>query len=463
MLPISEGGHSCGSLIGFATVTETEPSFLQQLRTRPWAGVKLAVTLTPPNERDACLEQIDKLIDSHVLHGSEALCRMLQYLAQHALDHPGVSVKEYQIATEVFGRPPDFDPHLDATIRVQVGRLRTKLAEYYSTLGSEDPIIVDLPKGTHALSFRHRPPHPGSKSAFERLSGVIQGERAKPQTFRNLLVAVVFLSVSLVASIATIIGLAVTRKAPQPAAPRESEIVPAALQLFWAPFLNGPEEPWLIFSNAPFVGRSETGLRFYNPARDSPDKILEHYTGVGEVFAVRDLEHVFGLLKRRLRVKRGSLFTLDDAKNNDLIFIGSPKENLTLRDIPSTHDFIFQRLSSGPRKGDLAVINVRPQPDEASTFLPPPGPPITQDYSIVALVPGLNPSRSTLILAGTTTVGTQAAAEFVCQPDSIQELLRRLHVSNALEARTFEAVLRVEVKHDVPVETKITALRKGPF
>jgi len=106
----------------------------------------MSVTSAPPIERDVCLKQVDKLTQSHVLHGSEALCKILQYLSQHALEHPGTSVKEYQIATEVFGRPSDFDPHLDATIRVQVGRLRAKLIEYYSTVGSEDPIGVDLPK-----------------------------------------------------------------------------------------------------------------------------------------------------------------------------------------------------------------------------------------------------------------------------------------------------------------------------
>jgi len=58
------------------------------------------------------------------LHGSESLCKLLRYLAKHALDHPGTPLKEYQIATEVFGRPADFDPQLDSTIRVQAGRLR---------------------------------------------------------------------------------------------------------------------------------------------------------------------------------------------------------------------------------------------------------------------------------------------------------------------------------------------------
>ena len=78
---------------------------------------------------------------------------------------------------------------------------------------------------------------------------------------------------------------------------------------------------------------------------------------------------MFRQLHSQIRVKRGSLFSLDDAKNNNLIFVGSPAENLTLLDIPSTREFIFQRLTSGARHGDLAVINVHPQADEAKVFL----------------------------------------------------------------------------------------------
>src|SRR5205809_1115432 len=97
--------------------------------------------------------QVDRLLNSHALHGSESLCKLLRYLADHALDHPGASPKEYQIATEVFGRPSDFDPHLDSTVRVQAGRLRAKLAEYYASQGTNDPLIVDLRKGAYTLVF----------------------------------------------------------------------------------------------------------------------------------------------------------------------------------------------------------------------------------------------------------------------------------------------------------------------
>ena len=97
--------------------------------------------------------------------------------------------------------------------------------------------------------------------------------------------------------------------------------------------------------------------------------ILDHYTGVGEVLAIHQLDRVFTLLNRQLRVKRGALFSLDDAKNNDLIFIGSPAENLTLLEIPGTQEFIFQRVNSGPRKGDVEVVNVHPAAGRVPGFL----------------------------------------------------------------------------------------------
>src|ERR1700733_10540935 len=81
-----------------------------------------------------CLAQVDRLVRSPYLSGSEALCKLLQFLAQHTLNSPEDHLKEYEIATQVFGRPADFDPQTDSGIRVQMGRLRSKLAEHYQTL-----------------------------------------------------------------------------------------------------------------------------------------------------------------------------------------------------------------------------------------------------------------------------------------------------------------------------------------
>jgi hypothetical protein len=86
--------------------------------------------------------------------------------------------------------------------------------------------------------------------------------------------------------------------------------------------------------------------------------------------------------------------------------------------------------------------------------------PLTEDYGIVALVPGMNSARSVLILAGTTTIGTQAAAEYVCRQDSLEQLLLRLSVSENGQMKPFEAVLRVKIARGVPVGTDLVALRE---
>lgn len=417
----------------------------------------MAVTHTFAAGREQCFQQIDRLIKSHSLHTSESLCRLLRYLAEHSLDHPGIALKEYQIATEVLGRPPGFDPQSDSTVRVQAGRLRVKLAEYYAHEGPDDPIVVDLPKGSYALSFHLRTATPGVQPATALiLEAGARKEGAAPAN-RGWAIAVVVLSVLLAASFVTTAILLSQRWRPQFVV---SQAVPAAYQIFWNRFVTSPQQPWVIFSNGSFVGRPETGMRYFNAASDTRAFILDHYTGVGEVLAIHQLDRVFTLLNRPIRVKRGALFSLDDAKNNDLIFVGSPSENLTLLDIPGTQEFVFQRLDSGPRKGDLAVLNVHPQPGEPKIFLgTPANQPTTEDFAVVSLLPGLDPSRSILILAGDTTFGTQAAVEYVCREDSVRELLQRLNVSKPGELKPFEALLHVKIAHGVPVMADLISVR----
>jgi hypothetical protein len=419
--------------------------------------------------------QIEKLANSPALHGSESLCKLLRYIAKHALEHPGASLKEYQIATEVFGRADDFDPQVDSMVRVQAGRLRAKLAEYYnSEAAAEDPVWVDLPKGTYVLSFHPRgvagTKNHGASNHEARaehgpnhghLSGQVDRSSAAQLTPRKWAIAAGILALLLAGTLTVLAVLLLPRRGEGGLAP-ESTNVPAAFTTFWRGFLTGSAEPSIIFSNAAFVGRPDVGMRYYDAVRDKGAPILDHYTGVGEVLAVHELDRVFGLLHQEIRVKRGSLFTLDDAKNNDLIFIGSPSENLTLLEIPGTQEFAFKQVQSGARRGNMEIVNAHPQSGEPKEFLATASnEPLTEDYALIALVRGLNRARSELILAGTTTIGTQAAVEFVSRQQSLEELLLRLSVSKSGELKPFEAVLRVKVVRGVPVGSEIVAIRKG--
>lgn len=426
-----------------------------------YVGVTMHASVVPVTEKALFLGQIEKLLSSHALHGSESLCKLLRYLANHSLDHPSTSPKEYQIATEVFGRQQDFDPHVDSMVRVQAGRLRTKLAEYYASEGADDQILVELPKGTYALTF-HARPHGAGRNHTNTSHEAPHNLEVDGRTSRTWIVTIVALSVVLASAVAVATDRFLTRKTAEARLTSDTSDVPVAFHVFWRGFLTGPQEPWVIFSNAAFVGRPYVGMRYYNRAKDSGAVITDHYTGVGEVLAVHALDGVFGKLHQQIRVKRGSLFSLDDAKNDDLIFIGSPSENLTLLELPTTQEFAFKQITSGPRTGTMEIVNFRPESGEPKEFLPSlPDDTLTEDYSVVALKRGLNPAHSVLILAGATTIGTQAAVEYVCQQNSLEQLLLRLSVSNSGELKPFEAVIRVKVAKGVPVGSELVALRKG--
>jgi len=420
--------------------------------------------------REAVFEEIERLSDSEALHNSESLCKLLRYLAEQSLDHPGATIKEYQIATEVFHRSSDFDPQLDSVIRVQAGRLRTKLASYYASEGEEDRLIVELPKGNYALHFRENPPK--KSKPVEMPEAALHEHHAVPSEEEHPrpwpIPAIPVLGVLLAAALVCILFLLVGRKPAvvSQAAALDQSHAPAAYQIFWGHFLTTPDEPWVVFSNATFVGRPETGLRYYNsvsdPGGQSRGPVFDHYTGVGEVLAVHDLDDVFAALHGRVRVKRGSLFSLDDLKQNNLIFLGSPAENLTLRDIPSTSHFVFQRVASGPRTGDLSIATVSPQAGEPAFSLASPADQnLTEDYAVIGLKHGLEPSHLVLIIAGTTTFGTQGAVEYLCRQESLEELLSRLGVKKADDLHPFEALLRIRVSRGVPVESTLVAVHKN--
>src|SRR5271156_2674027 len=204
----------------------------------------MAVTRTFAARLEQFSQQIDSIIKSHSLRGSESLCKLLRYLAKQSLDHPEAPLKEYQIATEVYGRPADFDPQSDSTIRVQAGRLRLKLAEYYAGEGATDPIVVKIPKGSYHLTFEAR--------TVDQLEPLAVALREAPRTIKveavptRWRIAIGLLAAGLIASLAILGGLLWNRKFPEPSA--AVAITPRAanpLATLWRPFTSGVEEPWV--------------------------------------------------------------------------------------------------------------------------------------------------------------------------------------------------------------------------
>jgi hypothetical protein len=410
----------------------------------------MAVTGVSPALRKPLFSEVGRIVRSDVLRGSESLCHLLEYLTSHSVDEQGSSVKEYQIATEVFGRAADFDPRLDSTVRVQTSRLRAKLAEYYAGPGAQDEVIVEIPRGAYSVVVHARP---------VPAEVVAQPEVGRPEVAPVLRrnpygIALWLLSISCCGLILALVYM--VRNRPAPVAEVRPEIA-APLKAFWHVFIDAPERTWIVFSNAEFVGRPETGLRYLDPAKDKGQAIFDHYTGIGEVMAIHELDQLFTQFRHGVLVKRGRLLAMDDVKNNDLIFVGSPSENLTLRDLPAMQEFQFRRLDSGQRKGDLGIVNLHPAAGEQAGYIASAGLPLTEDYAVIGFMPGPTRQHWVMTLAGITTIGTQAAVEYVCNKTSVEQLLKRTRRAGA-EILPLEAVIQVSVSRGVPVSSQLIAV-----
>src|SRR5215813_3184328 len=134
------------------------------------------------------LAQLERILHSRALHGSESLRSFLQFVVLKTIDDHEDQLKEYTIATEVFGRGDTYNPKIDSVVRVQAGRLRSKLQEYYATEGKLDTIVIDLPKGHYKpvfLSTEIAPPaefvtsHSPSPNGAENVSSYVAWPASK--------------------------------------------------------------------------------------------------------------------------------------------------------------------------------------------------------------------------------------------------------------------------------------------
>ncbi|MBI1732929.1 MAG: tetratricopeptide repeat protein [Gammaproteobacteria bacterium] len=96
---------------------------------------------------------MDKILASDGFRRAERQCRFLRYIVEHRLAGTTDRLKGYTIGLDVFDREPSFDPNLDSIVRVEAGRLRTKLREYYQGSGRDDAIYIDLARGSYAPSI----------------------------------------------------------------------------------------------------------------------------------------------------------------------------------------------------------------------------------------------------------------------------------------------------------------------
>ncbi len=105
---------------------------------------------------EAVRTELERILSSQVFSGSERLSQFLRFVVEQSIGGQADALKEWLLGVRVFGRSESFDPRIDAIVRVEAGRLRSKLAHYYETEGLNDPLLIEVHKGSYAPVFLER-------------------------------------------------------------------------------------------------------------------------------------------------------------------------------------------------------------------------------------------------------------------------------------------------------------------
>ena len=102
-----------------------------------------------------------RVLASDAFRAAPQLSAFLSFVVESALDGRSAELKGYTIAVEAFGRSADFDPQSDPIVRVEAGRLRRALAQYYAGEGADDPVRISMPVGAYVPVFELAEDLPG--------------------------------------------------------------------------------------------------------------------------------------------------------------------------------------------------------------------------------------------------------------------------------------------------------------
>jgi serine/threonine-protein kinase len=144
------------NLRGFLEIPVTLGS---QQRKAGRAIPKLGQDVEPLPEGLTALEilaQLERVLASETFQRAERLSRFLRYVVEQGLAGDNTALKEYAIGLHVFDKPESFDTRVDPIVRVEAGRLRAKIRDYYDSEGSNDTVWVGLRKRGYRPAFELR-------------------------------------------------------------------------------------------------------------------------------------------------------------------------------------------------------------------------------------------------------------------------------------------------------------------
>ncbi len=358
---------------------------------------------------------------------------ILLYICQRAIADPATSIKEYDIGCHALGRRPSFNPNEDNIVRVQIGHLRKKLDEYYSTDGKDETTRISIPKGTYVPHFESRP------ETLVALAPVFDAARtaAPPDLTRGVrwttrkVIGLVLIGLA----VGLVIGAVTARQS------MAAHSVDPVLLEAWRPF-SRPDANVLLSTATPLnmvavpEGHQTYGSSTYPVPAEAYSWFRQHrllapgaklsmyftdnMLGIGTMNAVVTTVNTLKSVGANYHVLPERAATFSALRGRNAILFGAPvdseaitrsmeKTPLIVDYGPSVNEFVIRDRQSG----EMLV----PQKDANGDF--------TESYGLVTVLDTRDSDRGRLglvIFSGITSAGTHGAAEFFSSPRALQNL-----------------------------------------
>jgi len=422
-------------------------------------------------EAEAARAQVERIFQSKAFRSSDVLRQLLSYLVDASLAGNADELKEYTVAVDALGKPSSYDPRQESAVRMQVGRLRQKLVEYYRSEGIDDPILLDLPKGRFRVVFEARTPVSEQSTVDEKTLPA----PGLPWRRRGIIPAI---ALAVAAAALTGGGFYAGYRLRRSAPPAPESIAPESIAP-WTPEIQQIWQP-ILSSNRPLVVCIATPLSVMIPGfgfvrefsvNDWDDvanskgitalKDALHaetiqpnfgYTGVGTATAALLLGQFLGARQKSVVVTRANLLSLPELMEENVVFLGPLTGDREIRALRVNQEILLEPdgiRNLHPRSGEPAFV---PEgPGAANTSGGRRGGEDSLDtYSLISRVPGIRGKGEILSLSGNQVSSVMAGEQALTDPQVAKMLVEKLRKPDGTLPRYFQVVLRVRSMDGVP-------------
>jgi hypothetical protein len=399
---------------------------------------------------------LEQILSSRTFGKSETLRTLFRYLWEHRND----KLSEYAIAIDALGRKHDFDSKIDATVRVQILRLRQRLAAYYEAEGQSAGLKFVIPLGTHQVQLIS----PAAETASSPIVPAIETdvlvpawrEHERPAPLPSWVKAMLL-------GLATVYLGWATGFAGQPDPPRKPPKQPPA---FWKQFLDNGKPTVIVLpvpvfftwitSKSTLMAR-DIQVNEFSRSSDSEEivnlekrlgkpALAQNYTVTSDTFASLRMVRFFDANGVQTLISAATASPDEMLDSENLIALGTSTSLAPFRAYLDELSF-----SLG---GDQTVFDKTRKPAGIAFKAVHESPARAIYPGIIALLPGKSSDGRILILQSLQTTGL---VSYLTSEEGLKELDKAR--AEAGQAAFFEAVVLSEMEGTVPLKSRLAAFR----